>query len=1354
MKFFKSYFSKKLTGIIVALMLSLSGLVGLIGGAIEASIGPVSPAQAVSASTVVPVWATSVADAGAGFKAISCPTLSFCAAGDASGNIAVYNGAGWTPTSVSPTNEIMAISCTSASFCMAVDSNGDAYAYNGTNWTTLTTWTNPLLSAGDYFTGVSCPSVTFCVGAASSGNLYEYNGKVWLTATTGANASPWASQNPVDPGVTAISCPTTTMCATDDSGGKGAILTGTTWSAPAAIGSASSFGLGSISCPTTTMCGATDGAGNVYGYSGSWGAYISNPIIGHAAYISCPTSSDCVAVGGGYESNFNGSTWSNPNTGVNIDGSNYLEAVSCASVSFCVAVDDVGNALTYSGEVSNFVSGGVGSYASPATSVSCSAYNYCPVVSTGGTSSVLSPTPLDYSGIGGISVNSVSCISTPYCAAVTNGNGSTSAYSYYWTTGTAAHLPTVTVPSGDNMESVGCEPGTGLNCVGFDNQGDWYWYNGFPPGGTWTEGTHQPGGGVGQKTVSCTSDAFCMAGDSSNFGRTWETSGAISASTSTWTQVSTGTTGTFPYVSCVSFNFCAAVSLSGEAVIWNGATWGTGTAPNSWTNPIDGSNAFASVSCSSTTSCEAVDTSGNAFFYNGTTWAGPTKLDSSGAPVSLSCPNDGSQYCLGVDSASTGNEFLTYNGAPSVTPSVSPVSTTYGGSVTYSATVAGTTDTAAIIASLGETAPAGTVTFSSGGTTLCTTAALSAGFGSCNATNAPVGSNESIVATYSGDPYYLGAVGVTTLSVSPPTVTSLSPTSGPMGAGTSVVINGTGFTGTTGVAGVKFGANDAVSYTVNSSTKITAIAPASTIVGPIDVTVTNAGVTSAASSADQYTYLAPPLNNPPPSVTAVSPNSGSMSGGTSVTITGTGLSGAKFVDFGPSQAASFTVVSSTEITATSPSESAGTVDVQVVGPYGSSTVSAGDKFTFVGSPPVVTGLSPASGPIAGGTSVAITGTGFTGATAVAFGSIEATSFTVNSPTSITAASPTTTTSGPVDVEVTTPSGISATSTLDKFTYSTGLLSINSSGLSAAMAGSSYSATLSASGGIAPYVWSIASGSLPAGLTLSSGGVISGTPSNAGTSSFTVSVSDSSQPPLVATKALTISVASSTPPTTTPTTTPPITPPTTVPPTTPRPGYIVNNPAGGVATYGSVGNDGSLVSKGITPAAPIVGNALAPNGQGYWLVGSDGGVFAFGGAGFYGSMSGKPLSAPVVAITSTPNGQGYWLVGSDGGVFSFGAASFYGSNADHSSQSGSPSPTVAIASTPSGTGYWLVSANGAVSSFGSAGIFGGAENLTLRAPIISIVSTPDGKGYWLIGVDGGVFSYGDAPFDGSAVGGVG
>ena len=71
-----------------------------------------------------------------------------------------------------------------------------------------------------------------------------------------------------------------------------------------------------------------------------------------------------------------------------------------------------------------------------------------------------------------------------------------------------------------------------------------------------------------------------------------------------------------------------------------------------------------------------------------------------------------------------------------------------------------------------------------------------------------------------------------------------------------------------------------------------------------------------------------------------------------------------------------------------------------------------------------------------------------------------------------------------------------------------------------------------------------------------------------------------------------------------------------------------------------------------------------------MVGADGGVFNFGSAKFLGStysygitgLSGShPLNAPVTGLISTPNGNGYWLVGADGGVFNFGSAKFLGSS---------------------------------------------------------------------------------------------
>ena len=116
-------------------------------------------------------------------------------------------------------------------------------------------------------------------------------------------------------------------------------------------------------------------------------------------------------------------------------------------------------------------------------------------------------------------------------------------------------------------------------------------------------------------------------------------------------------------------------------------------------------------------------------------------------------------------------------------------------------------------------------------------------------------------------------------------------------------------------------------------------------------------------------------------------------------------------------------------------------------------------------------------------------------------------------------------------------------------------------------------------------------------------------------------------------------------------------------------------------------------------------AASPAG-GYWLVASDGGIFAFGNAPFYGSTGDLTLNEPVVGMTASPSGHGYWFVASDGGIFNYGDASFHGSTG------GTP----------------------------------------LAAPVIGMLATRDGSGYWLVASDGGIFGF-NAPFYGS-LGGTG
>jgi hypothetical protein len=119
------------------------------------------------------------------------------------------------------------------------------------------------------------------------------------------------------------------------------------------------------------------------------------------------------------------------------------------------------------------------------------------------------------------------------------------------------------------------------------------------------------------------------------------------------------------------------------------------------------------------------------------------------------------------------------------------------------------------------------------------------------------------------------------------------------------------------------------------------------------------------------------------------------------------------------------------------------------------------------------------------------------------------------------------------------------------------------------------------------------------------------------------------------------------------------------------------------------------------------------------------------------------------MAPTPDGGGYWLVASDGGVFSFGDAQFFGSTGAIRLNK----PIVGMAVTPDGGGYWMVASDGGIFAFGHAGFYGSTGAIHLAQPIVGMAATPDGKGYWFTAADGGLFNYGDAPFYGSTAGQV-
>ncbi len=215
-------------------------------------------------------------------------------------------------------------------------------------------------------------------------------------------------------------------------------------------------------------------------------------------------------------------------------------------------------------------------------------------------------------------------------------------------------------------------------------------------------------------------------------------------------------------------------------------------------------------------------------------------------------------------------------------------------------------------------------------------------------------------------------------------------------------------------------------------------------------------------------------------------------------------------------------------------------------------------------------------------------------------------------------------------------------------------------------------------------------------------------------------------------------------------------PTPVP--TAEHGYWLVGSDGGIFSFGSAPFYGSTGA--LTLQRPVVGITPTANEGGYWLVASDGGIFAFGNAPYYGSIPGiglapagssnpKRLNAPIVGMVPSADGGGYFMVASDGGVFTFGDAKFAGSCPGIGGCSGA---AVAVMPDASGNGYWLVTATGHVYAFGDAVNYGAPGPQSV--PVTSAVRTTDGGGYWILFANGAVGAYGDAVNLGGLVGAVG
>ncbi|MFF4656266.1 IPT/TIG domain-containing protein [Streptomyces sp. NPDC001381] len=238
----------------------------------------------------------------------------------------------------------------------------------------------------------------------------------------------------------------------------------------------------------------------------------------------------------------------------------------------------------------------------------------------------------------------------------------------------------------------------------------------------------------------------------------------------------------------------------------------------------------------------------------------------------------------------------------------------------------------------------------------------------------------------------------------------ISPNTGPRGGGTTVVIKGRGFLGTTDV---RFGVRQAKDFAVVSDTTLTVVTPAA-IRSAVPVTVTASGGTAIVG---HYYYRRLPV------VSHLSAASGSMNGGNVVTLTGQRFVGVKSVRFGNLEVPA-TVVSDTELRVTVPASGlARSVPVYMVSPGG---VSNSLSYAYIGSP-TITSISPVSGPRAGSRIVNLNGTFLSQVNGVTFGGVAALSFKVMSAVKVQAVTPPMPTTGPVAVVATTSTGATATS---------------------------------------------------------------------------------------------------------------------------------------------------------------------------------------------------------------------------------------------------------------------------------------------------------------------------------------
>lgn len=548
---------------------------------------------------------------------ISCPTAKFCASVDNTGAVATYDGSswsGWTPVDYAALSGpsgtgFTSLSCPTATFCVAVDGNGGYVTFDGTTWSAPAV---ALANSGE-LADLSCPTTTFCVARNDKGEVITYNGATWNAPVTVSTS-----------GISALTCASPTFCLAGGTQGQIYTDTGTGWASSATVfnGPPGTNTVKSISCATNTFCVASSTSYTSTFDGTHWSTPASMPTqpypFGQAntaplADVSCATPPDCMAIDeGGSAWLYNGSDWSWQGV---VDPIASLSGISCPSPTACRAIDVEGGFISYDGG-SWSSRASMGDLVAQLETVSCPSDSYCMAgepegnqrTYNGATWSAL--TPALVRGVFGLS-----CISSSFCGAL-DGFGQVDV----WNGSSWKNLSDFsTAGSGD--ASCVMDTAHHPDCFEIDNNGNIASYT--PTAGPTAL---RSSGFTGERfTSSCLPDDFCVyVGDK----------GHAVVQTPALTTASATLGGRLSGVSCVSDTFCMAVDTTGYFWIYNGTTWSTAT-------QINYDQTTTGVSCASSTACVMTDFAGGVRTWDGQGWSERTSVFPHGRIWDSSCPPAG-----------------------------------------------------------------------------------------------------------------------------------------------------------------------------------------------------------------------------------------------------------------------------------------------------------------------------------------------------------------------------------------------------------------------------------------------------------------------------------------------------------------------------------------------------------------------------------------------------------------------------------------------------------------------------------------------------------------------------------------